>query len=171
MSTMMYELSVATFVRMLTNLQALLDKAAAYAEQRKIDQRVLVDARLYPDMFPFSRQVQIACDFAKGCSARLAGMEVPKREDHEKTFEELQARIAWTLDFVRTVRPEQLQGAEERTIVHPNPNPAKTLTLKGLPYLARFALPNFYFHVATAYDILRHNGLELAKRDFLGALE
>jgi len=169
MSTTIYELSVATFVRMLTNLRALLDKAAAYAEQRKIDQRVLVEARLYPDMFPLARQVQIACDFAKGCAARLAGLEVPKHEDNEKTFEELKARIAWTLDFVRTVRPEQLVGAEERTIVHPLRT--MTVTLKGLPYLARFALPNFFFHVATAYDILRHHGLEIGKRDFVGPLE
>jgi hypothetical protein len=169
MSTTIHELSVATFVRMLTQLHALLDKAAAYAEQRKIDPRVLVDARLYPDMFPLSRQVQIACDFAKGCSARLAGVDVPKHEDNEKTFEELKARITKTLDFVRSVRPEQLVGAEERTVVHPMRN--MTVTLKGLPYLARFALPNFYFHVATAYDILRHNGLELGKRDFVGPLD
>jgi uncharacterized protein len=169
MSAMMYELSVATFTRMLTNLGGLLQKAEQYAEQRKIDGRVLAEARLYPDMFPLVRQVQIAGDFAKGCSARLAGLEVPKYEDNETTLADLRARIARTLDFVKSVRPEQLAGSEERTIVHPLRT--FTVTMKGLAYLARFALPNFYFHVSTAYDILRHNGLEIGKRDFVGSLD
>ena len=166
MAISMFDLSVKPFVRWLTNLSAFIDKAAAHAEARKFDGKVLVEARLAPDMFPFASQVRIACDFAKGCCARLAGVEPPKHEDNETTLEELKGRIAKCLDFVRSVKPEQLVGSEDRDITHALR--AFTLNMKGLPYLTTFALPNFYFHVTTAYNILRHNGVELGKRDFMG---
>jgi hypothetical protein len=166
MAISMYDFSVKTFIRMLTNLSAFIDKAEAHAEAKKFDGKVLVDARLAPDMLPFAAQVRIACDFAKGCSARLAGVEPPKHEDNETTLAELKARIAKCLDFVRSVKPEQLAGSESRDITHALRT--FTLNMKGLPYLTSFALPNFYFHLTTAYAILRHNGVELGKRDFVG---
>jgi hypothetical protein len=166
MAISMHDLSVKPFSRWLTNLSVFIDKAAAHAEAKKFDGKVLVEARLAPDMFPFASQVRIACDFAKGCCARLAGVEPPKHEDNETTLEELKGRIAKCLDFVRSVKPEQLAGAEDRDITHALRT--FTLNMKGLPYLTTFALPNFYFHVTTAYDILRHNGVELGKRDFMG---
>lgn len=166
MKISMYQASVPVYIRMLTNLAAVLEKGAAHAEAKKIDPSVLIGSRLYPDMFPLSRQVQIATDNAKGPAARLAGVDVPKYEDNEKTFPELRGRIEKTIEFLRALRPEQIDGAEERTInlqVRGN-----TLTFNGLPYLLNFAMPNFYFHVTTAYDILRHNGVELGKQDYLG---
>ena len=166
MAVSMYDISVAAFSRTLKNLSGILDKAIAYAAAKKFDGKVLVDARLFPDMFPLSSQVRIACDFAKGCSGRLAGVEVPKHEDNESTLEELQARIAKTLDFLGTIKPQQLQGSDERTITHEMR--VQTLKMPGLQYLSGFALPNFYFHATTAYVLLRHNGLELGKRDFIG---
>ncbi len=166
MKISMYQASAPRFVNTLGNLSALIDKAAAHCEGRKIDPAALTAARLYPDMFPFSRQVQIACDTAKGAVARLAGMEVPKHEDSEKTFEELKARIAKTVAFVQSVKPGQVDGSEERDI-HLKLGKLE-VTWKGLQYLCGFALPNFYFHVATAYDILRHNGVEIGKRDYIG---
>lgn len=169
MSVSMYDVSVAVFRRTLTNLSAILDKAQAHADARKFDSKVLVDARLAPDMFPLSRQIQIACDFAKGCSARLAGVEVPKREDSETTLADLKARIAWTLDFVSGMKPQQYAGAEERTIVHPLRT--MTVTLPGLPYVTKFSMPNFFFHVSMTYAILRHNGVDLGKMDFIGPVE
>jgi hypothetical protein len=169
MAISMYDLSVKTFVRMLTNLSAFIDKADAHAEARKFDGKVLMDARLAPDMFPFAWQVRIACDFAKGCSARLAGIEPPQHEDNQTTLAELRARIAKCLDFVRSVKPDQLAGSEDRDVTHALRT--FTLNMKGLPYLTTFVLPNFYFHVTTAYVILRHNGVELGKRDFVGALD
>ncbi|HKE44965.1 MAG TPA: DUF1993 domain-containing protein [Steroidobacteraceae bacterium] len=168
MAVSMYDISVAAFTRTLQNLSGILDKAIGYAAAKKFDGKVLVESRLYPDMFPLSRQVQIACDFAKGCSARLAGVEVPKYEDNEATLEELKARVVKTLDFIGTVKPEQLKGSEERTITHEMR--VMTLKLPGLVYVTGFALPNFYFHATTAYALLRHSGLELGKRDFVGAL-
>ena len=168
MSVSMYDISVAAFTRTLQSLSGILDKAIAYAAAKKVDGKVLVDARLFPDMWPLSRQVQTACDFAKGCSARLAGIEPPKYEDTETTLEELKARVQKTLDFIATIKPQQLQGAEERTITHQLR--VQTLKLPGLQYLTGFALPNFYFHATTAYALLRHNGLELGKRDFVGPL-
>ena len=162
----MYDISVAACSRTLKNLSGSLDKAIAYAAAKKFDGKVLVEARLFPDMFPLSSQVRIACDFAKGCSGRLAGVEVPKHEDNESTLEELQARIAKTLDFLGTIKPQQLQGSDERTITHEMR--VQTLKMPGLQYLSGFALPNFYFHATTAYVLLRHNGLELGKRDFIG---
>jgi hypothetical protein len=162
----MYQASAPRFANTLKNLAAILDKAQAYAEMRKIDPLVLTSARLYPDMFALARQVQIACDTAKGAVARLAGVEVPKHEDTEKTFAELKARIAKTLDFIAGVKPAQVDGSEEREIVLKLQG--NDVKFKGLQYLLGFAWPNFYFHATTAYDILRHNGVELGKRDFIG---
>jgi len=169
MAISMYDISVSTFVRMLTNLSGMIDKATAYAETKKFDGKVLVDARLAPDMLPFASQVRIACDFAKGCTARLAGIEPPKHEDNETTLAELKARTGKALDFIRSVKPEQIAGSENRDITHVMR--VMTLNMKGLPYLTNFVLPNVYFHVTTAYNILRHNGVDLGKRDFVGPLE
>jgi hypothetical protein len=166
MNISMYQASAPRFANTLKNLSAILDKAQAYAEMRKIDPLVLTSARLYPDMFALARQVQIACDTAKGAVARLAGVEVPKHEDTEKTFAELKARIAKTLDFIASVKPAQVDGSEEREIVLKLQG--NDVKFKGLQYLLGFAWPNFYFHATTAYDILRHNGVELGKRDFIG---
>ena len=162
----MYALSVPIFDRYLGNLINILDKAAAHAAERKIDDTVFTSMRLYPDMFPFTRQIFIAADFAKGASARLAGVEVPKYEDNEKTFAELKARCQKTRDFLATLKPEQFEGSEKKIITIPI---AGTPTeFVGLPYLTGFAMPNFYFHATTAYDLLRHGGVPLGKRDFTG---
>jgi uncharacterized protein len=166
MKITMHAASVDVFAPMLSNLAAILDKALALAQAKKIDPAVLLGARLAPDMFPLLRQVQLASDFAKNSTARLAGQDPPRFADEEQTFEDLQARIARTLDFLKTVPASALEGAETRDIRLPLRD--RTLEMKGLPYLQRFALPNFFFHVTTAYDILRHNGLELGKRDFTG---
>jgi uncharacterized protein len=168
MTPVMYSMTVPVFERMLGNLSAILDKGAAHAQARKIEPSILLNARLYPDMLPLTSQVRIACDFAKGATARLAGAEPPKYDDNEATFDELKARIAKTIDFVRGHAPEQFAGAEERTVEMKLRGEA--MTFKGLPYLARVVLPNFYFHATTAYDILRHNGVELGKRDYVGPL-
>jgi hypothetical protein len=166
MTISMYQASAPRFVNMLNNLSAILDKASAHAAARTIDPLVLTGARLYADMFPLARQVQIACDTAKGAVARLAGAEVPKHEDTEQTFEELKARIAKTVAFIASFRQEQLDGTEDRTIeLKLGP---REVSWKGMQYLLGFALPNFYFHVATAYGILRHNGIEIGKRDYIG---
>lgn len=167
MNISMYQASAPRFVNTLKNLSAILDKAQAYAEAKKIDPLVLTASRLYPDMFAFTRQVQSACDHAKGACARLAGVEVPKHEDTEKTFAELKARIAKTVDFIGTLKPTQIDGTEDNDItLKLGP---REFTYKGMQYLLGFALPNFYFHVTTAYDILRHNGVELGKRDYIGS--
>ena len=166
MTISMYQASVPVFVRMLKNLDAILDKGKAHAEARKIAANVLPASRLIADMFPLSRQVQIACDHANGAVARLAGVDIPKHEDNEQTFEELQARIAKTVAFVETFTAAQIDGSEERDIVYPTSSRGD-LHFKGVDYLLGFALPNFYFHVVTAYDILRANGVEIGKRDFL----
>ncbi|MCX7097289.1 MAG: DUF1993 family protein [Methylococcales bacterium] len=166
MSLSLYQASIPVFVRMLGNLSAILAKAAAHAEDKKIDPAIFVNARLAPDMYPLSRQVQIATDMAKGCAARLAGLEVPSYEDNEATFADLQARIAKTVAFLESVSAEQIDGNEEREV---------TLKLRGRdvnflgqPYLLYFVLPNFYFHITTSYAILRHNGLAIGKMDFVG---
>ena len=167
MALSMYQASVPVFQRTLTALDAILDKAAAYAEARKIEPAALLGARLYPDMFPLTRQVQFSSDHAKGCPARLAGIAVPSFEDTEKTFPELKARIAKTLDFIGGLKPEQIDGSEGRDIsLKAGP---RELSFKGQDYLLFFALPNFYFHVTTAFAILRHNGVPIGKLDFLGA--
>lgn len=166
MSLSLYQASVPQFVRMFGNLSAILDKAAAYADARKIDPGVLLNARLAPDMHPLTRQVQIASDAAKGCVARLAGVDVPSFADTESSFAELQARITKTLDFIKTLTPEQVASGEGREITLKVPG--SELKFSGQDYLLHFVLPNFYFHITTAYAILRHNGLEVGKMDFLG---
>ena len=168
MTLSMYQASVPVFRRALTNLSAILKKGAAHAEAKKFDPAVLVNARLAPDMLPFSRQIQIAVDHARGAAARLAGMERPPVPDTETTLDELQARIASTLAYIGTFAPEQIDGSEEREIVLPLRS--GEVKLKGQPYLLDFALPNFWFHVTTAYAILRHNGVDVGKTDFIGAL-
>lgn len=166
MALSMYAASVPVFTRQLKALDAILGKAAAYAEARKFDPAVLLTARLYPDMFTMTRQVQIATDSAKGAAARLAGLPVPSFPDTEATFPELKARIAKTLAFVQGFGPNDIDGSETRDV---------TLTVggqeirfKGEAYLVHFVLPNFYFHAATAYDIVRSFGVPVGKRDFLG---
>ena len=166
MTISMYQASAPRFANTLRNLSAILDKAAAHCEARKIDPLALTSFRLYPDMFPLTRQVQIACDTAKGAVARLGGVEIPKHEDTEKTFDELKARIARTLEFIATVKAPQVDGSEDREVVLKLQG--REVAFKGLQYLLGFAWPNFYFHATTAYDILRHNGVELGKRDFIG---
>ena len=166
MSISMYQASAPRFAATLRNLDAIIDKAQIHAQAKKIDPAVLLAARLYPDMFPLVKQVQIACDHARGAVARLAGVELPRFEDNEKSFDDIQSRIAKTLAFVNAFKPAQIDGSEERAIAFSVGG--SDIALKGLPYLLDYALPNFYFHVVTAYDILRHNGVELGKRDFLG---
>jgi hypothetical protein len=167
MTISMYQASAPRFANTLKNLSAILDKAQAHADAKKIDPRVLTAARLYPDMFPLSRQVQSACDTAKGAVARLAGVEVPVHEDTEQTFEELKARIARTIAFINTIRPAQVDGSEDREVVLKFRS--GEVKFKGMQYLLGHALPNFYFHATTAYDILRHNGVEVGKRDYIGS--
>ena len=166
MNISMYQASAPRFVNILTNLSAILDKAQAHAEARKIDPVVLTSYRLFPDMLPMTRQVQIACDAAKGAVARLAGVDIPKHEDTEQTFAELKARIAKTIEFVRSIKPAQLDGTDDKDITLKLGG--KDTTFKGMQYLLGHALPNFYFHVTTTYNILRHNGIEIGKRDYLG---
>lgn len=168
MKISMYSASVEVFLPMLASLSNILDKARANAEARKFDAGVLVNARLAPDMFALARQVQLASDFAKNSAARLAGVEAPKMEDTESTFEELKARLDRTTTWLKTVAPAALEGSEDRDIKIPLRD--RTLEMKGLPYLKQWAIPNFFFHVTTAYNILRHNGVELGKRDFLGGV-
>ena len=162
----MYALSAPVFVRMLGNLGTVLDKGAAYTAARKIDPAVLVNARLYPDMLPLAAQVRIAADFAKAAVARLTGNEPPKYEDNETSFEDLKARVAKTVAYVETFKPEQFADAATRTVTMKMRGEDKSFD--GTTYLANIVLPNFYFHITTAYDILRHNGVELGKRDFIG---
>ncbi|MEC4747286.1 DUF1993 family protein [Methylomicrobium sp. Wu6] len=168
MQISMYQASVPVFVRMLDNLSKILELAVQYADEKKIDPAVLINARLAPDMYPLSRQVQIATDMAKGCAARLAGLEVPAYEDNEATFQELLARIAKTVAFVQSVSPAKIDGSEEKTVTLKLRN--QEVSFLGQPYLLHFVLPNFYFHITTAYAILRHNGLAIGKKDFIGGL-
>ena len=169
MSISMYQASVPVLIRGLTNLQAILRKAEAHATARQIDPSVFTNARLAPDMLPLVRQVYIASDTAKGCAARLAGVEAPAYEDVEKTFEELQARLQKTIDYLKEFNAAQIDGSESRAItLKMRPGP---IEFTGLSYLFGFVLPNFFFHVTTAYDILRHNGVELGKLDYLGGLQ
>jgi len=162
----MYQASAPRFVNILKNLSAILDKAQAHAEAKKIDPTVFTSFRFYPDMLPMSRQVQIATDTAKAAMARLAGVEIPKYEDTEQTFAELKARIAKTIEFVNGFKPAQIDGTDAKEImIKLGGNDTK---LTGMQYLLGHAHPNFYFHVTTAYDILRHNGVEIGKRDYIG---
>lgn len=166
MTITMYHASVPYFLRMLGNLKAILQKGAAHAAARKFDPAVLFNGRLAPDMLPLVRQVQIASDNAKGAAARLAGVEPPKMADDETTYAQLTERIDKTIAFLKTLKPEQIDGSEGREVVLKFPN--QVFTFKGQAYLMHFAIPNFTFHVTTAYAILRHNGVELGKADFLG---
>jgi len=166
MSLTMYTASVPLFIRTLTSLRTILDKAAAHAEARKIDETAFTGARLFPDMFPLSRQVQIATDMVKGAAARLAGAEVPKYEDTETRFAELIERVDRTLEFLKGFKAAQIDGSEDKAIQLKSPR--GDLNFSGQQYLQGFVLPNLYFHCTTAYNILRHNGVELGKADFLG---
>jgi len=166
MTLSMYAASTPVFHRMLGNLAAILNKAAAHAEARKIDPGVLLNARLFPDMLPLIKQVQIASDAAKGCVARLAGVDIPKFEDDETSFADLQARIAKTIAFVDSIPSAQIDGTEDRAITLQLRE--RTLEMKGQDFLTNRVLPNFYFHITTAYNILRHNGIEIGKSDYVG---
>lgn len=166
MTLSLYQASVPVLVRALNNLSAILGKATVHAEAKKIDPSVFINARLAPDMFPLARQIQSASDSAKGCAARLAAVGIPSYADSEATFPELQERIAKTVAFLQSVNAAQIEGGEDRTV---------TMRLRGgevnftaQSYLLSFALPNFFFHVTTAYSILRHNGVEIGKADYLG---
>lgn len=165
----MYQASVPVFLHGLTNLSAVLTKAEEHATAKKIDPLVLINARLYPDMFPLSRQIQIACDIVKGGVARLAGLEIPSFPDTESSFAALQQRIQKTMDFIKTATAKHIDGSEDKTVsLNVGGN---AMTFKGQDYLLRFVNPNFYFHIAIAYAILRHNGVEIGKKDFLGAIQ
>ncbi len=166
MSFSIYSASAPVFVRILSNLSAILDKAEAHCTARKIAPEALLQFRLYPDMFPLVRQVQIATDMTKGAAARLAGIDVPSYADTETSFEELRARLAKTVDFIQSIKPELFDGAEDRAIVLKTGNGERHF--KGDDYLLNFVLPNVHFHATTTYAILRHCGVELGKKDYTG---
>ncbi len=166
MKISMYQASAPRFLNILGNLSAILDKAQAHVEARKIDPLVLTSYRLYPDMLPMRSQVQIACDTAKGVVARLAGVPIPVHEDTEQSILELKARIAKAVAFIQSVKPEQIDGTEDKEIVIKRGD--KETRYTGMQFLLGHATPNFYFHVTTCYNILRHNGVELGKRDYIG---
>jgi len=168
MKLSMYQASAPRFAAMLRNVSALLDKAQAHCEARKIDPATMAGMRLIADMFPLARQVQIACDTAKGAVGRLAGTEIPRHEDTEQTLAELKQRIAKTIDFVASIEPQRFEGAEDRTVTLRLAG--KDASFTGMQYLLGHALPNFYFHVTTAYNILRSNGVDIGKRDYIGSL-
>ena len=166
MSLSMHSASIPYFVRALKNLSAILEKGAAHAQENDIDPSILVTDRLFPDMFPLSRQVQIACDVSKGAAARISGIEAPSHEDNESSFEELIARINKTIEFLNSLPTDKINGTEEKEIKF-QAGPYE-LDFTGATYLSMWALPNIYFHVTTAYNILRHNGVALAKLDYVG---
>lgn len=168
MSLSMYQASIPVFKQMLGGLSGVLAKAEAHASARKIDPNALLQARLYPDMFALLRQVQVAADFAKSVSARLAGVDVPSFEDSEASFADLQARIAKTLAFIETLTPAQMDGGETRAIVTQAGTP-KEKTFTGQSYLLNYGLPHFFFHTTSAYAILRHSGVEVGKKDYIGS--
>lgn len=166
MSLSMYSSSVPVFKHFLTSLSSILKKGEEFAAEKKIDEKVLTASRLYPDMFPLAKQVQIACDVAKGCAGRLAGVDLPKFEDNETSFAELQDRIAKTIAFIESVPEDKINGTEQKQIkIQAGP---RELEFIGDFFLRHWALPNVYFHVTTAYNILRHNGVQVGKMDFLG---
>ncbi|MEC5160467.1 MULTISPECIES: DUF1993 domain-containing protein [unclassified Janthinobacterium] len=167
MTLSIYSASIPVFKQILASLSAILDKADNHAAEKKIDPSALLSFRLYPDMLPFVRQVQIATDFAKGCGARLAGAAVPAYEDSEQSFAELKARIAKTIAFLDALAQADIDGSEERSITTGSGEKTKHFT--GQSYLFHYALPHFFFHATTAYDILRHNGIEVGKKDFIGS--
>jgi uncharacterized protein len=168
MSLSLYDTSVPVLKQLLTALGHILEKAEAHVAERKLEPAALLQARLFPDMFPFTRQVQIACDFAKGMSGRLAGVELPVEEDKEQSFAELRARVQRTLAFLGGLERAAFEGSEARPIVL-RPGTPKERRFNGQDYLLHYALPQFFFHVTTAYALLRHNGLEIGKLDFMGA--
>lgn len=169
MSISMYQTSVPVFVRGLTNLKGILVKGAAHAAAKKIDEAVFLNARLFPDMLPFARQIHIASDFARGTVARLSGEEPPKWEDNEATFAELIARVDRTIAAVKGFTTAQVDGSETRSVTRQVRGEPKVFT--GINYLLQYSLPNFYFHTTTAYAILRSNGVEVGKGDFIGTLD
>lgn len=168
MSISMYQASIPVFIRGLENLSDIIEKGAMQAVASKTDPAELLNARLYADMFPLTRQVQIASDTAKGAAGRLSGIEIPSMADTETSFIELQQRIARTVEFLKSIRPEQIDGSAQKTVVLPTRSKGD-LQFTGQSYLLQHALPNFFFHVSTAYDILRHNGIEIGKWDYLGS--
>jgi hypothetical protein len=169
MKISMYEASIPTFIHSLGNLKVILQKAVQYAETRKFDPNVLTTARLFPDMLPFTRQIQIASDAAKGAAARLSATDAPKFEDTETTIAELVARIDKTIDYLKGFKPEQFDGSEDRSITIKTPR--NEFTFPGLVYLRHWAIPNFFFHMTTAYNLLRECGVEIGKADYLGKVD
>ncbi|MEZ5490818.1 MAG: DUF1993 domain-containing protein [Gammaproteobacteria bacterium] len=167
MSISMYQNSIPFLVRSLQNLAGVLKKGASYSEEKGFDEKVMTGYRLFPNMFPLTRQVQIACDMAKGAGARLAGVDVPSFADEEVTFDELQTRIARTIEFLETLKPDQFEGSETRQITIKAGD--REFSFTGLEYLHGWVIPNLYFHATTTYNILRHVGVEVGKADFLGA--
>jgi uncharacterized protein len=166
MALSMYQASIPVYVRLLTGLAGCLKKAAAHYGEKKLDEGSLLNYRLYPDMFHFTRQVQAATDHARNCGARLAGLEPPKYDDNEKSLAELIARVEKTAAYLNAIKPEQVDGSEDKTISFKMRD--RELTFKGMQFLLNQSMPNFYFHYTTAYNILRHNGVEVGKRDFMG---
>ncbi|MEI7531317.1 MAG: DUF1993 domain-containing protein [Betaproteobacteria bacterium] len=166
MSISMYQASVPRLIIVMNNLSNILDKAQAHVDARKIDATTLTEFRLFPDMLNFTRQIQIVSDTAKSVVARLAGVEIPAYEDNEKTFADLKARIAKTVAFIQSFKPEQIDGTEDKDIVTKRGD--KETHYKGMQFLLGHGIPNVYFHTTTAYNILRHNGVEIGKRDYLG---
>ena len=166
MTISMYQASVPPFIRALNNLAAILEKGAAHAQARSIDEAALLNSRLYIDMFPLTRQVQLATDTARSGAGRLASVDFPAYEDKEASFKDLVQRVRNTVAYLETLKPAQIDGGEEKTITWQSRSSSKSMA--GLPYLMSHLLPNVHFHVTTAYAILRHNGVELGKKDFLG---
>lgn len=164
---MLFEMTVPAFIKSLTNLSAILDKGAAYADSKKVDMEVLLNSRLFPDQLPLARQIHIACDSAKLGVSRLTGKEAPKNDDTEKTLPEFKARIASTIAYLKTIKPEDFKDAATVKITQPR---WEGKYLFGTEYALEHAIPNVYFHVTTAYSILRHNGVEVGKKDYLGPL-
>ena len=162
-----YDSTVPVFINILGALNGLLNKAEAHCKAKNIQPEVMLGMRLYPDMLPLTKQFQLACDFAAKGSARLAHVEVPATADTEKSFDELRQRLAKTIDYLKTFKPEQFEDADAKDVTFPA-GPNTNLTLKGQQFFNRFALPNFFFHTSIAHGILRHNGVEIGKRDFLG---
>lgn len=169
MSLSMYQASIPVFVHAMNNLIDILQKGQSYAEEKKIDPAVLLNSRLFPNMLPLTRQIHIATDGVKGCAARLAGQTPPVYEDNETTFEELIARLRKTIDYLNTFSAEQIDGTEQREITLKIG--AHEMKFLGQPYLLGFVIPNFFFHVTTAYNILRHNGVDIGKQDYLGKIQ
>ena len=168
MSLSLYDASIPTFLHTLRSLKAILDKAVAHAEARKFDPNVFVSSRLYPDMLPFNRQIQIASDAAKGAAARLSGTEPPKFEDNETTMAELIARLTKTIDYLESFKPAQFEGDDNRVITIKSPR--MTLNFTAVNFVRHWALPNFFFHITTTYALLRHGGVEIGKLDYLGPI-